>query len=503
MAGADFPLNDGGLFYAMTEELRRAGYRLPAVTDYNGIGIPYGYSPLAFYVAALLADVTPLGLLAIFRLLPAVVACLLVVAFASLARDSVRSRAALVGSVFAFALAPRSFIWMIMGGGLTRSFGFLFALLAIRETHRFHVRRAWRHAALAAGFAALTVLSHLGTAPFLALSIVLFFLAHGRHRTGLLGSAAIALATAALTAPWWGTVLATHGLAPFLAANASGASIFTDSETRRWILIGLARFELGSTSEALFPVIGVLAVLGGLVVLGRGGWLLPAWWVAIVVLDARQGTSFSTVPIALLAGTGVAEVLLPLLARRPVGSGLDAGSSRALGPTAVAALVALVGYASMSALAKSPYLTREGSYLVSLRPGDRQAMGWVAARTPADSRFLLVTGSQWWNDRVSEWFPVLARRHSVATVQGSEWVPGGFERQKVLHARAQRCAHWAADAHCLDHWARETGGTFSHVYVAYARDNPCCRYLLPSLDADPRYRRIYSNDRAVVYARLR
>ena len=30
----DFPLNDGGLFFQMTQELQRAHYRLPAFTSY-------------------------------------------------------------------------------------------------------------------------------------------------------------------------------------------------------------------------------------------------------------------------------------------------------------------------------------------------------------------------------------------------------------------------------------------------------------------------------------
>ena len=50
---AGFPLNDGGLFYTMTSDLQKAGYALPAVTTYNGLGIPYAYPPLPFYLAAL------------------------------------------------------------------------------------------------------------------------------------------------------------------------------------------------------------------------------------------------------------------------------------------------------------------------------------------------------------------------------------------------------------------------------------------------------------------
>ena len=54
--GQGFPLNDGGMFYAMVEDLRAAGYALPAETSYNGGDIPYVYPPFSFYVAAVLVD---------------------------------------------------------------------------------------------------------------------------------------------------------------------------------------------------------------------------------------------------------------------------------------------------------------------------------------------------------------------------------------------------------------------------------------------------------------
>ncbi|MFL5529468.1 MAG: hypothetical protein ACJ791_08895, partial [Gemmatimonadaceae bacterium] len=71
----DFPLNDGGLFYQMALELKRAGYAIPDVTSYNGDHIPFAYAPLAFYVAALLGR-TPEGILAAVRWIPLIVTIL-------------------------------------------------------------------------------------------------------------------------------------------------------------------------------------------------------------------------------------------------------------------------------------------------------------------------------------------------------------------------------------------------------------------------------------------
>src|SRR5688572_1119349 len=49
-AGDGFPLNDGGLFYVMVEDLKANDYRLPQYTSYNGGQIPYAYPPAIFYL---------------------------------------------------------------------------------------------------------------------------------------------------------------------------------------------------------------------------------------------------------------------------------------------------------------------------------------------------------------------------------------------------------------------------------------------------------------------
>src|SRR6185503_18912608 len=138
---ADFPLNDGGLFYAMARDIQEAGYRLPWFTSYNDANIPFGYPPLGFYVAALMDDLTPLSLVDVFRVLPLLATALTLPAFYLLARSLLGSKTAVVASVFAFALIPRSFIWLLMGGGVTRSLGLLFAILALYVIHQLYTRR--------------------------------------------------------------------------------------------------------------------------------------------------------------------------------------------------------------------------------------------------------------------------------------------------------------------------------------------------------------------------
>lgn len=66
----DFPINDGGLFYVMAEDLRRAGYVLPDYTTYNAASIPFAYPPLGIYFVAILSDIFMIPSLQLFRWLP-------------------------------------------------------------------------------------------------------------------------------------------------------------------------------------------------------------------------------------------------------------------------------------------------------------------------------------------------------------------------------------------------------------------------------------------------
>ncbi|HYC32511.1 MAG TPA: glycosyltransferase family 39 protein, partial [Gemmatimonadales bacterium] len=395
----DFPLNDGGLFYAMARDIQAAGYRLPTHTSYNGDGIPFGYSPLGFYLAALLDQATTLTLTDALRWIPLMASCLVVVVFAALARAILAGRAAVVAAVLAFAVVPRSFLWLVMGGGLTRSLGLLFALTTLWLLLRLYTRRDWRLVPLAGLTAGLTLLSHLGTAPFAAFSAILLWLAYGRHRAGTLGTLAAAAIALVVSAPWWYTVLAHHGPGPFVAAMATGGSIFQRIDLRQ-ALTTLAASGLG-TGEPVLGLVGMLAVVGFFFSLTSRDWLFPAWWVTIVALDARQGSTFSTVPVSMLAGVALVQVLLPAM-RRAWGLGAASTLRRSPGrhgwsPAVVAGLFLLFG--AGTALLRLPALAGDLPNLKGLSPGEREAMAWVATETPESSGILVVGGTPWEIDR--------------------------------------------------------------------------------------------------------
>ncbi|MGI8858048.1 MAG: hypothetical protein ACR2JW_20100 [Thermomicrobiales bacterium] len=518
----DFPLNDGGLFYRMVQDLQRAHYQLPAFTSYNAANIPYTYSPFGLYIAALLNDITRISLTNLFRFLPLLVNCLTILAFFLLARSILKSRVAVIAAVFTFALIPRSFIWLIMGGGMTRAFGFLFAVLALYTAHEMYERGDRRFIAPTALFSGLTILSHIETGKFLAYSIIIFFVCYGANRKGVINSVLTGAGTLLIVAPWFLTVISYHGLAPFQAANQTGSSIFSGPVDRQNIRNMIHVFGLG-TNEPYFWLLGTFGLLGALIFVVRALSAaaereitlpaLPIWWLVIVLLDNRAANTYTTIPVALCAGVGLAEMVLPALNRalgdrpsaRQIALSLDGASeSRRAWNTfarhwpAVLVTVVMLWYATWGAMTTSANVSGDLPALGSLSQNDRAAMQWVSEQTPEGSRFLVVSGKGIWpSDSVSEWFPALSNRISLATPQGYEWLPDKmFQIQIWKHDQLQACAF--ADSTCIDRWSIMTGNDFDYIYVRVG--DGCCG-LASNLLADYRYDLIYNGAGAMIFAR--
>lgn len=480
VGASDFPLNDGGLFYTMVRDLQQTEYVLPAYTSYNSAGIPFAYPPLALYLAGVLEDLTPWELITIFRFGPLLVSIFTIVAFARFSRTVLSSPVASACAVFAFTFLPMSYLWVIMGGGLTRSLGLLFSILALHQAYLLYTSKRAGHVLPTIVLAAGTVLSHPEAAWFAVYSIAIMLLSYGRNRQGIINSFLVAAGTVAVTAPWWVTVVRQHGTVLLRSFEDSGYPIYTG-------VINLLTLEM--TKESGFPLIGVLALFGVLVCLARGQVFLPLWLVGIHVLQVRAGEQKAVVPLALLAGIGAAEVLLPLL-----------NSGQALKPPCQPTRLAKVVLAFVLLYAMLAAIGGYRSTLAGLPRGEREAMEWVAENTPLASGVLVIPSVTWWGtDSTSEWFPVLADRASVATVQGHEWL-GDISQQIASYEAVQQCATKGPD--CLDAWAERTGAAFTYLYVAKASASLAgdrAASLRHHLDRDLRYVRVYDGPAATIY----
>ena len=494
---SDFPLNDGGLFYTMAQDLQRSHYLLPQYTTYNAASIPFAYPPLAFYVAALLDDLGPWSLLDVVRFLPLAANVLAILAFFLLCRALLRSRLMTALAVVIFAVLPRSFKWLIMGGGLTRSLGFLFALLAIHQVYLLYTRRQKRFVLTSIILAGLTVLTHPEIAWFTAFSCALLFIGYGRNRQGVINSALVVGGVVAMTIPWLTAVAARQEISSLLVGAQTGEHSW--SSWRSFI-------DWGFTEQPYLNWSALLGLVGAFIAFAGGHLFLPVWLGAIVLLEPRSAGTYATVPLAMLIAICLTKMVLPMW-RKPASAhpaaalaqAQDGGSARGrlvhvqgLLPKAAVALFMVY----ISTLAVKGALNAEPSLLLGLPKETRDTMAWVATNTPKDSKFLVVTGGDWWGDRTSEWFPALAKRPSLATPQGYEWFgKEAFAVREAEYWELQGC--WWQDVDCLEDWAEEADVDFTHVYVVQG----CCESLETALRESFDYSVIYDPQPAAIFLR--
>lgn len=445
---ADFPINDGGLFYVMLRAVRAAGGWVPQYVQYGGQRLPFAYPPLPFLAAASLTRVLPVSELVIEQWLPFAISLMTIVAFWQLASTFLARPLARDLATVTFALLPLSYQWLIMGGGLTRAPGLLFSILTAREAYLMFTLPSRRRVVLTAVFAALTVLCHPEAALFAAGTVVLFWALFGRTKSATLRAVAALLLTVLLSAPWWLVTWVRHGWAILLPAADSGST--------HWSTM-LSALLLRLTRETRFPALGFLAVLGLARCLASRRYELPLWLATVYVVMSRAPDQKAAVPIALLAGIGATEVLLPILTRRE--REVPVSDDRTLLQERLPKVVLMLFVVQSLVLGVSSYRP----LLSPLSSDERSAMAWVASNAELDARFIVVTGDgSWAQDRSSEWFPALAGRASVATVQGTEWLPG-FSSRVANYLELQECAD--KDARCLEEWSAASSIQFDHVYV--------------------------------------
>lgn len=476
----NFPLNDGGLFFAMTRDLQNANFLLPATTTYNGLGIPFAYPPLGFYVAGLLSSAFGVGLIDVFRFLPLIVSTLTIPVVYLLAREILATRFQALLATWAFALLPRSFDWLIAGGGVTRSLGLLVALLAILEGIRFYRTSRRRDGIGMAVFAGLTALSHPEAALFVVFSMLLAFFAYGRTRRVFRDSVLLAGVAAVVAAPWWLTVISIHGVGPLISGSQTSADPGATLQP-------LLTFTF--TDEPYAAFLAVVGLVGFLHQVATRRYLLPAWVVLVLVGDPRGASTSVMIPLAMLIAIGVDEVLLARLRdlrRReledpfwPSSVLRDRFGRLVLGAGLV---VGIIGGVRAPIGAVSP--------LHALPAPNRAAMAWIAANAPPSARFLVVTGSRWFLDATSEWFPVLASRESLATLQGYEWLgKGAWDAQERRNVELQLCAYQAQA--CLASWTQAANASDAWIYVPVqtidtaSPTGDCCAGFRASLETEP------------------
>src|SRR6266498_2377390 len=219
---ANFPINDGGMFAVMVDDLKTSYYLLPAFTTYNHLNIPFAYPPLGFSLGRIAADLLGLNAIQVVRWLPAFFASLAIPAFYLLALRLLKNKYHAAISTLFFALMPRALSWFVMGGGLTRSPGQFFMLLTLATVIRLYEENRRIDILLAGIFGGLAVLSHPEAAVHTFVSAIFLWLMLSRKRISLVNSIVVGIIVLVVTAPWWVTVVHYHGIGPLLNGAQTG-----------------------------------------------------------------------------------------------------------------------------------------------------------------------------------------------------------------------------------------------------------------------------------------
>ncbi len=447
---SNFPINDGGLFYTMIKDLMANGYRLPVTTSYNHLNLPFAYPPLFLYLTGFLSDLTSWGLLNIIRVMPAIFTVLAIPAFYLLASLLIKNKVQVVFATFIFAFIPASFDWLIMGGGLTRSPAFFFALLSLYFIYRLYSQNRKRDILWVTVFSSLTILSHPETALHTAASALVFFLFFGRDKKGLLRSLLVAGLILIVTAPWWFTVLVHNGITPFIAAGKTGV----------YSIEGILQiFQSNLTHEVGLQIIGTLALIGLFWQVAERKYFVPVWTLVIFFSEPRSAPLFLCPCVAILASSALVGILqLFNRATNPPQAGT--GDPHPLSGWASRGFFIILTIFWIVSSTGTIFAILNNATLTN---SDKNAFDWVKSNTSSQSKFLVLTGDSPLNDPVSEWFPAITERTSVATVQGHEWDnKNSFEEILSQSVNVQKCI--GQSIRCMESWAESNQTGFDYIY---------------------------------------
>jgi hypothetical protein len=484
---AGFPVNDGGMFYVMMKDLQANHYIPPLYTSYNQINIPFAYPPLAFYIGAGLSDLLNISLTSILQWLPAIIHTACIPALYFLAKELTGDKFTSAIAALAFALTPHLNSWLSVGGGLTRSFGTLFLILTILFAYKLFAKNNTQAIWGTIFFGSLTVLSHTESTVFAVAIPIFIWLTKSRSLKGALQGGLVAFGVLILAGPWYGLVISRHGMETLLSALQTGGQTI-------WSILRLINIDI-ITEEPYLDLLGVFGVLGMVTLIVKKQYFIPAILVVMYLVQPRSAHTVGNIPLALAAGLFVAEVLLPAISKLD-----ETNNNRGV----KIFLVILTPYLLINSTYQDFMLSQNH---VSL--GEQTAMLWAKENTPAESRFLVLTGEpEAMCESSAEWFPALAERTSISTLQGREWLLGNKFGEFIGHrAGIQGCIDEGVE--CLKRESTYFGADFDYIYISIKTPTNNCkavetssrttRGLVTALENLPEYSVAYKTKDAVVF----
>lgn len=487
-----FPLNDGGMFYTMIHDLRAGGCALPQFTTYNHAEIPFAYPPLGLYVAALLSTLLPVSELWVLLYIPALISTCSILIFYKFSEQMLDSRMSVALAVLIFALSPRSFLWQVMGGGITRSFGMLFLLLFLYKIRQLFKNYKYKELILAVFFGAGAVLSHPQTALHAALGGALILIFYGFNKRGFISAFFTGLGVTLLTGPWWLTVLMRHGLHPFISAGQT---------SQRTLESYLQILHFNGLGGYLFLPVLSLAFVGILSSLKRRNFFLIAWIVLALLIDPRGGNGIALLAWSMLAGVGLLK--LSTWISRSDGGQASPEFERRVEEAFMKHGIQILLFGLILYFVSSASIFDFQLVNTRLKAEDLAMIEWVNKNVEKDKTFLLATGREFsMSDPLQEWFPALTGQYSVTTIQGLEWTLG----EKFFPWYGELIAfQYCGDLDCVNAWSTRNGVDYDYLIVIIPAENDrslsadALRSLASSTRSSAIHMLVFESEKALVF----
>lgn len=395
----------GGLFVHFAEQIIASNFQLPAhIPFYTDGGIPYAYPPLAFYIEAVVIQVTGLDPMLVIRLLPAALSSVSIAAFYLMLRVVGLSRWVTLTALAVYALLAANYIEPAEPSGLAEALGITALILlftAIVHNYRRNTTGTQTLVGLALG---LCVLSSPGSAygGSIMLLVSAAFLP-GFSVAGVLKYLACTLSVGLLVAsPYLATVVAQNGIEVFYESFLARNEVTWRKPWDNRLFFQLRFF--GSTAYTLW---GAVILFGALYIVARQPTYILLFYVAGLGLLAipQEGVWLVLVPACVVAGVGVVEGLRLLAATQT-------------GKVAAVVVVLLLALVSVWYGGVAPLTGHQHNPL----PADWvSVLQWGSDHLPEDAKVLRLSVRE-------DWSPVILRRDVLDMEFGVEWNPEDYER---------------------------------------------------------------------------
>lgn len=408
-----FPVGDGGLFMEMIYSIKANHYFLPSHVNYNAHQIPFVYPPLGFYLALLSSKVFGASVLQVVQVLPLFLNLLTIACFVLLASELVKDRVELLLCSGVFSIVFQVYQWTAKGGGLSRSPGFLFTILALYLLLLYQRKGAKYYPAFAAVALGLVFMSHLEWALIAVASILIFVLVKGKGglKNRIYDLLILGMGAALVSMPWWGTAIYRFGITPFVEAW-NVAEMDVSQFTEKFLAGGMFSVNVLTMEDYFLPLLGMIGFVSALFY--RRSLLLPIWLLGTYIVAPKNSPISGLVPLIILIAIGLRslDALLSYLLLH-VGKKSSLMGSLSKIPFSLVYLLAIIVLAAQHLVGKP--------MLKAIKPVERSAMEYIEKNTSPDAEFVVLTPLDWHSADSAEWFPYLTQRRSLTTPQGLEW----------------------------------------------------------------------------------